>query len=51
MKYRDPEESTREKRRQQTLDDQDFRFVRWSGNEIWWTPPLVVARVARKLGL
>ncbi len=51
VKYRDPEEITREKRRQQTLDDQDFRFVRWSGNEIWWTPPLVVARVARKLGL
>jgi hypothetical protein len=50
-KYRDPEEIIREKGRQQTLDDQDFRFVRWSGNEIWWTPPLVVARVARKLGL
>ncbi|MCW5952950.1 MAG: hypothetical protein KIT69_11905, partial [Propionibacteriaceae bacterium] len=50
-KYRDPDEIFREKGREQELDDRDLRFVRWTGREIWWTPPVVVARVARKLGL
>lgn len=49
-KYRDPQEVFREKARQQDLDDDDYRFARWSGKEIWWTPAIVVARVARKLG-
>ena len=50
-KYRDPNEILREKDRQQELEDLQHSFVRWSGREIWWTPALVVDRVARKLGL
>lgn len=49
VKYLDPQEILREKAREQDLDDHGHRFVRWTGKEIWWTPEVVVARVARKL--
>lgn len=51
VKYEGPEQSITEKRREQVLRDLDHRFVRWDGGEIHGRPHVVVARIARALGL
>jgi very-short-patch-repair endonuclease len=50
-KYEDSEASVREKEREQYLRDLDFKVVRWLGKEIYLRPAVVMARVARALGL
>lgn len=50
-KYVDSETSMREKEREQHLRDLEYRMVRWSGKEIHLQPAVVVARVARALGM
>jgi very-short-patch-repair endonuclease len=50
-KYEDSEASVREKEREQYLRDLDFKVVRWLGKEIYLQPAVVMARVARALGL
>lgn len=50
IKYSDPAAIVREKQREQLLRDLGFRIVRWLGKEIYLTPELVMARIARSLG-
>lgn len=50
VKYRDASAITREKERQQLLEDRGYRFVRWLGKEIYLQPDLVIDRIARALG-
>lgn len=50
VKYQDPSAITRERERQQMLEDRGYRFVRWLGKEIYLQPDLVIARIARALG-
>jgi very-short-patch-repair endonuclease len=38
-----------ERRRQQRPEDLGYVFVRWTWDEIWFTPEVVVARVLRRL--
>lgn len=51
VKYRDPDAVIAEKRREQVLRDLGRRFVRWDGGEIHGRPQVVMARIARALGL
>lgn len=51
VKYRDSDAYVREKEREQVFRDLDYRVVRWLAREIMTRPDLVVARVARELGL
>lgn len=50
VKYQDPSAITRERERQQLLEDRGYRFVRWLGKEIYLQPDLVIDRIARALG-
>ena len=50
-KYVDPAEIVREKRREQLLRDLWYRIVRWLAIEIMTSPEIVMARIARALGL
>jgi len=45
----DPTAYVREKEREQVLRDDDYRFVRWLGKEIHFTPHVVIARIERAL--
>jgi very-short-patch-repair endonuclease len=45
----DPTAYVREKEREQVLRDDDYRFVRWLGKEILFTPAVVMARIERAL--
>jgi very-short-patch-repair endonuclease len=47
----DPTAYVREKEREQVLRDDDYRFVRWLGKEIVFTPSVVMARIARALAV
>lgn len=51
VKYKDAQVYIEEKEREQLLRDLDFDVVRWLAKEIMLTPQVVVARVARALGL
>lgn len=51
VKYTDQRAMVLEKEREQVLIDAGFRFVRWLGKEIWLTPEIVMARIARALGM
>jgi hypothetical protein len=51
VKYADPGEIVREKRREQLLRDLGYRIVRWLAAEIMTTPEVVIARIARALGV
>lgn len=51
VKYADQRSIVLEKEREQVLIDLGFRFVRWLGKEIRLTPEVVVARIARALGI
>ena len=48
-KYRDPNETVREKERHQILHDLGYGVVRWLAKEIMFQPAVVVARVQREL--
>ncbi len=50
-KYTEPGSMVREKEREQLLRDMGFRMVRWLGKEIHLTPDIVMARIARALGI
>lgn len=50
VKYADPAVIVAEKQREQVLRDEGYRFVRWLGKEITYTPAAVVTRVLRALG-
>lgn len=50
-KYGNPDEAIREKRRWQVLHDLAYPIVRWDGGEIYGRPQVVMARIARELGL
>ena len=49
VKGSDPTAYVREKEREQALRDDDYRFVRWLGKEIMFTPSVVIARIERAL--
>jgi very-short-patch-repair endonuclease len=51
VKYGDPGEIVREKRREQLLRDLGYRVVRWLAAEIMTTPEIVIARIAHAVGL
>lgn len=51
MKYEDKDAIVLEKRREQGLRDSGERFVRWMALDTMLAPAVVVARVARALGL
>jgi Protein of unknown function (DUF559) len=50
-KYADPAEIVREKRREQLLRDLGYRIVRWLALEVMLSPEVVIARIARALGV
>jgi very-short-patch-repair endonuclease len=50
VKYLDPAEVVREKRREQLLRDLGYRIVRWLAEEIMLRPHVVLARIAVALG-
>lgn len=49
IKGSDPTAYVREKEREQVLRDDDYRFVRWLGKEIVFTPLVVMSRIERAL--
>ena len=51
MKYEDKDAIVLEKRREQGLRDSGERFVRWMALDTMLEPAVVVARVARALGM
>jgi hypothetical protein len=50
-KYQDGSAWVNEREREQLVRDLGYRIVRWLGKEIMFRPPVVVDRVARKMGL
>ena len=50
VKYLDPAEVIREKKREQLLRDLGYRIVRWLASEIMLHPAIVLARIGRALG-
>lgn len=51
VKYRDADTTVSERQREQLLRDEEYRFVRWLGKEIYATPQVVVRRVGVSLGI